>query len=164
MLPGGRGRGLTRLVGAGRAGGLGEAVRFGILGPFEVADDQGRELALGGRRQRTVLAILVLHANEVVSSERLIDELWGERPPATATKTVQVYVSNLRKALGAVQLVTRGGGYRLVTEPGEVDFDQFQTLVAAGRRALKGGDPRGSVVRLREALGTGALAARGIRV
>ena len=54
-------------------------MRFGVLGPFEVVDDQGRELSLGGLKQRAVLAILLLHANEVVSSERLIDELWGER-------------------------------------------------------------------------------------
>ena len=65
-------------------------MRFGILGPFEVADDEGRDLALGGPKQRAVLAILLLHAGEVVPSDRLIDELWGERPPATAAKTVQV--------------------------------------------------------------------------
>ena len=88
-------------------------MRFGILGSFEVADDDGREIALGGRKQRSVLAILLLHACEVVPSDRLIDELWGERPPATATKTVQVYVSKLRKALGEGVLVTRSGGYAL---------------------------------------------------
>ena len=88
-------------------------MRFGILGPFEVADDEGRELALGGRKQRAVLAILLLHAGEVVSSDRLIDELWGERAPATAAKTLQVYVSKLRKALGDGVLVTRSGGYVL---------------------------------------------------
>ena len=88
-------------------------MRFGILGPFEVADDQGRELALGGRKQRAVLAILLLHAGEVVSSERLIDELWGERAPATAAKTIQVYVSKLRKALGEGVVLTRAGGYVL---------------------------------------------------
>ena len=75
-------------------------MRFGILGPFEVADDDGREVALGGHRQRAVLVILVLHAGEVVPSDRLIDELWGDRAPATAAKTIQVYVSKLRRALG----------------------------------------------------------------
>jgi DNA-binding SARP family transcriptional activator len=128
-------------------------MRFGILGPFEVADDQGREVALGGRKQRAVLAILLLHANEVVSSERLIDELWGQRPPATAAKTVQAYVSNLRKALGDGLLVTRGGGYVLLTTGAEVDFDRFQTLVSDGRRALNEGDPRGAALWLGEALG-----------
>ena len=128
-------------------------MRFGILGPLEVADDQGRELGLGGRKQRAVLAILLLRANEVVSSERLIDELWGERPPATAAKTVQVYVSNLRKALGEGLLLTRGGGYVLVTEGCELDVDRFQTLVAEGRQALTAGDPRVACGRLRAALG-----------
>jgi DNA-binding SARP family transcriptional activator len=127
-------------------------MRFGILGPFEVADDQGRQLALGGRKQRAVLAILLLHANEVVSSERLIDELWGERPPATAAKTVQVYVSNLRKALGDGVLVTRGGGYVLQTGRAEVDVDRFRTLAAEGRAALQAGDPRPAAEWLRQAL------------
>ena len=68
-----------------------------------------------GARQRAVLAILLLHRGEVVSVDRVVDELWGERPPDTATKTVQVYVSRLRKALGDGVLVTRGGGYALET-------------------------------------------------
>src|SRR6516165_1879950 len=101
-------------------------MRFGILGPFEVADDQGRELALGGPKQRAVLAILLLHAGEVVSSDRLIEELWGERPPATAAKTVQVYVSNLRKALGGGLLVTRSGGYVLPVTAVELDAREFE--------------------------------------
>src|SRR6478609_7953279 len=117
-------------------------MRFRILGPFEVADDGGREVALGGRKQRSVLAILLLHAGEVVPSERLIDELWGARPPATAAKTVQVYVSNLRKALGDGVLVTRGGGYVLQTGGGEVDADQFEALLAEGRREREAGNPR----------------------
>src|ERR1700756_2811270 len=105
-------------------------MRFEILGPFEVTDDQGCVLALGGRKQRGVLAILLLHAGEVVSSERLIDELWGERPPATAAKTIQVYVSNLRKALGDGVLVTRGHGYLLQADCDQVDVDRFDALVA----------------------------------
>jgi YVTN family beta-propeller protein len=133
--------------------GSGVVMRFGILGPFEVVDRHGRELALGGRKQRAVLAILVLHANEVVSSDRLIDELWGECAPATATKTVQVYVSHLRKALVDGLLVTRGGGYVLRTERCEVDVDRFRRLVADGRRALRAGDPQDALARLDEALG-----------
>ena len=128
-------------------------MHFGILGPFEVADDQGRELALGGRKQRAVLAILVLHSGEVVSSDRLIDELWGEHAPATAAKTIQVYVSNLRKALGGGVLVTRRGGYTLVREGVEVDVDHFESLAGAGRRALQEGDPREAADSLRAALG-----------
>ena len=128
-------------------------MRFGILGPFEVADDQGREVALGGRKQRSVLAILLLHAGEVVTSDRLIDELWGEHAPATAAKTVQVYVSNLRKALGEGVLLTRAGGYLLQTQPEETDLGSFEALVAQGRGALRAGDPGSAAVSLREALG-----------
>ena len=100
-------------------------MRFGILGPVEVIDDHGRVVALGGPKQRSVLAILLLHAGEVVSSERLIDELWGERAPASAANTLQVYVSKLRKALGDGVLLTRGGGYVLQSDRGEVDVDRF---------------------------------------
>ena len=73
-------------------------MEFRILGPLEVLEE-GRSLPLGGPRQRAVLAVLLLHANEVVSSERLIDELWGEEPPKTADATLRVYVSQLRKTL-----------------------------------------------------------------
>ena len=72
---------------------------FGILGPLEVVD-QERPVVLGGPKQRALLAILLLRRGEAVSSDRLIDQLWGERPPATAAKTLQGYVSHLRKALG----------------------------------------------------------------
>jgi hypothetical protein len=74
-------------------------VRFHILGPLSVVDGD-RELQLGGVKQRSLLALLLLHRNETISTDRLIDELWGERPPDTAAKTVQVYVSRLRRALG----------------------------------------------------------------
>ena len=75
-------------------------MEFRILGSLEVLDE-GREVALGGSKQRALLAVLLLHANETLSTDRLIDELWGETPPATAAKTVQVHVSRLRKALRA---------------------------------------------------------------
>ena len=128
-------------------------MRFRILGPFEVADDEGRELALGGRKQRSVLTILLLHAGELVPSDRLIDELWGEQPPATAAKTVQVYVSNLRKALGKGVLVTRSGGYVLQVTPVEVDARQFETLASEGQGSLHSGDFRRAAGLLRQALG-----------
>ena len=86
-----------------------------ILGPLEVARD-GEPLVLGAVQQRALLAVLVLHRGEVVSTDRLVDELWGERAPAAAAKTVQVYVSHLRKALGAqpgarpVSAATDNGG------------------------------------------------------
>ena len=71
---------------------------FRILGPLEVLDE-GRTITLGGSKQRALLALLLLHANETLSTDRLIDELWGERPPANAAKTVQMQISRLRKAL-----------------------------------------------------------------
>lgn len=128
-------------------------MRFGILGPLVVADDEGRELALGGPKQRSVLAILLLHAGQVVSSDQLIEELWGERASAKAAKTLHVYVSNLRKALGEGWLATRSPGYVLSTESAEVDVDRFQALVAEGRDALQAGDPHGAVTLLRTGLG-----------
>ena len=128
-------------------------MRFGILGPFEVADDEGRKLALGGRKQRAVLAILALHAGRVVSSERLIDELWGERAPATAAKTLQTYVSKLRKALGDGVVLTRAGGYVLDADRADVDASQFRALADEGQGSLREGDFRRAAGLLREALG-----------
>ena len=128
-------------------------MRFGILGPFEVADDEGREVALGGRKQRSVLAILLLHAGEVGPTDRLIEELWGERAPATAAKTLQVYVSNLRKALGDGVLVTRSGGYVLQVTSVEFDAREFQALATDGQSALHAGDFRRAAGLLCQALG-----------
>jgi DNA-binding SARP family transcriptional activator len=114
--------------------------------------DANRPLVLGGRKQRAVLAALLLHRGEIVSTDRMIDELWGERPPASAAKTVQVYISNLRKALGDGVLVTRGRGYVLEAEHGQLDVDRFETLVTEGRDALRAGDARLARDRLRQAL------------
>jgi len=127
-------------------------MRFGILGPFEVTDDRGRPVALGGPRQRAVLAILLLHTNRVVPRDRLIEELWGADAPATAVKTIQVYVSNLRKAIGDEALLTRAGGYVLRSAPEESDVARFEALVAEGRAALVAGDARGAARSLRAAL------------
>ena len=127
-------------------------IEFGILGRLEVVEN-GRPVIVGAPKVRALLAVLLLHRGEVVSTDRLIDALWGERAPATAAKTVQVYVSNLRKALGDGVLVTRGHGYVLVTQPDQVDVDRFQALAGDGRRLLADGDPRAAGKRLREALG-----------
>jgi DNA-binding SARP family transcriptional activator len=127
-------------------------VEFRILGPLEVARD-GAPLPLGAVQQRAVLAVLVLHRGEVVSTDRLVDELWGERAPAAAAKTVQVYVSQLRKALGGGVIVTPGRGYRLAAGPGQVDAARFEALCGEGRRALAAGDPAGAKQRLGAALG-----------
>jgi DNA-binding SARP family transcriptional activator/WD40 repeat protein len=127
-------------------------VDFRILGPLEVVHDN-EPLVLGAAQQRALLAVLVLHRGEAVSIDRLIDELWGERAPATAAKTVQVYVSQLRKALGAGVIVTHGRGYRLAVDPEQVDAGQFEALRAEGRRALAEGDAARAKDRLCSALG-----------
>jgi DNA-binding SARP family transcriptional activator len=107
-------------------------VEFRLLGPLEAVEDD-RPLALGGAKQRALLAVLLLNANQAVSSDRLIDELWGESPPATAGKIVQVYVSRLRKQLGEARLLTRRPGYLLRVDPGELDLARFERLVAEAR-------------------------------
>jgi DNA-binding SARP family transcriptional activator len=107
---------------------------FRVLGPLEVGGDEGT-LELGGVKQRSVLAMLLLHANEVVSSDRLIDALWGASPPLRAAKTIQVYVSRLRKALPDDRLVTRAPGYVLYLDHGELDLARFERLVAEAREA-----------------------------
>src|SRR5919108_3976494 len=102
-------------------------MEFKILGPLEVSEN-GQQVDLGGGKQRALLAMLLLHANEVVSSDRLIDALWDEDPPETAQKALQVYVSGLRKALGRERLETRPPGYRLRVAEGELDLARFQRL------------------------------------
>ena len=109
-------------------------------------------LALGSPQQRALLAVLLVHRGEPVSSDRLVDALWGERAPASAVKIVQGYVSNLRKMLGDGLLVTRGRGYLLQAETGQLDLGRFESLVEEGRRALQEGDARSAAARLREAL------------
>jgi DNA-binding SARP family transcriptional activator/tetratricopeptide (TPR) repeat protein len=107
-------------------------MEFRILGPLEVVVD-GRSLDLGAAKQRALLAVLLLEGNRVVSTDRLIDALWGEHAPETASKALQVYVSQLRKLLGSDRIVTRTPGYQLRLEPEELDLDRFQALAAAGR-------------------------------
>ena len=108
-------------------------MEFRILGTLEV-EDEGRLLKLGGTRQRAVLALLLLHANDVVPRARLIDELWGGEPPDTARTALQVHGSQLRKLLGSDRIETRSPGYALRVEPGELDLERFQELVAQARR------------------------------
>jgi len=130
-------------------------MQFRLLGPVEV-EEQGRLLPLGSAKQRALLAILLLHANEVVSRDRLIDELWGERPPASALHSLEVYVSRLRKTLqsdgGERFLVTRPGGYLLRLEPEQLDLERFERLVEDGRRALAADEWERAAERLGEAL------------
>jgi DNA-binding SARP family transcriptional activator len=110
-------------------------VEFRILGPLEVID-RGRPLQLGGVRQRALLALLLLNANGVVSQDRLLYELWGDRTPAAGSTALRVRVSQLRKALGTKEvLVTRRPGYLLRAEPDELDLHRFERLVDEAREA-----------------------------
>jgi len=141
---------------------------FRILGSLEVRDG-GRVLALGGEKQRALLAILLLHRNVVVSADRLIDALWGESPPAGSRRTLRAYVSKLRKALvangaspslngdadgtrGDAVLVTTGHGYVLHVAPGELDLERFAEAAERARDALAAGSTEEGAGLLREAL------------
>jgi YVTN family beta-propeller protein len=126
-------------------------VEFRILGPLEVRLNGGA-LPLGGRKQRALLALLLLHANEAVSRDRLIDALWGERPPPSVHQSLDSYVSRLRRALGHERLLRRPAGYVLVLDPGELDLARFEDLVAAAREALARGDAAEASSTLRSAL------------
>ncbi|HEX6701963.1 MAG TPA: BTAD domain-containing putative transcriptional regulator [Gaiellaceae bacterium] len=123
-------------------------MEYRILGPLEVLDN-GRSVALGGAKPRSLLAILLLHANETVPAKRLIHELWDERPPETAANALQVYISQLRKVLGPDSLLRRAGGYELRLDGNFFDLARFEGLVAkaAGQKPAK------VAAVLREALG-----------
>src|SRR5919202_4327930 len=123
-------------------------MEFRILGPLEVCE-QNCQIELGGGKQRALLGVLLLHVNESVSYERLVDELWGVQPPARAYKLVQGYVSGLRKVLGPTRLVTRPPGYLARVEVSELDALEFDRLVAEARAAR---EPQLIADRLREAL------------
>jgi DNA-binding SARP family transcriptional activator len=127
-------------------------MEFRVLGPLEV-DGASGAVALGGSKMRALLALLLLHPNEPVSAERLAAALWGDDAPAASIKTIHVYVSRLRKALGDPEAIaTTPAGYRLRVGPGELDADRFEALVAEGRAALTAGRPDRAATRLGEAL------------
>ena len=122
-------------------------MRFGILGPLQVLGDDGREIAIAGRMPRALLALLLLRANEVVPSDRLVEELWAGAPPASGTKGLQVHVSRLRHGLaagcsdpGEERLVTTAGGYLLRVGPEELDADRCEHLIAEGRSLVAAGE------------------------
>jgi len=121
-------------------------MEFRILGPVEAVAD-GEAVELGGGKLRTLLGLLLLEANRVVSAERLIDALWGASPPGTATNILQVYVSQLRRALREAEsgserrLVTRRPGYMLRVDADGLDLARFERGVAEGRAALAAGNP-----------------------
>jgi DNA-binding SARP family transcriptional activator len=128
-------------------------LEFRILGPLE-AIDGNRELTPGGAIQRALLAILLLHANRVVSADQLIDELWGEQPPSSGTTALQVRVSQLRKALGdgASLIVTRSPGYSIRIEREQLDLHRFEFLVERADHDMGSDDPASATARLGEAL------------
>jgi DNA-binding SARP family transcriptional activator len=122
-----------------------------LLGPLELAEG-GQQINCGGARQRAVLALLVLHANEVVPSERLLLELWGEDAPASAANALQAAVSRLRRVLPEGRLITQPPGYLFRTFADEVDLARFERLLTEGRQALAGGAAEDAARALRLAL------------
>ena len=111
------------------------ALEFRLLGPFDVSV-HGQPLDVGSGKQQALLALLLLRAGETVSTDRLIDALWGESAPPSALNSVHIYVSRLRKALGNGRLETRGHGYALAVEPDELDVARFERLLAESRQLL----------------------------
>jgi len=130
-------------------------MQFGILGSLE-AGAGGIAAELGPPKQRALLAILLLHVGEIVSVDRLIEALWPERPPRTAAHSIQIYVSELRKALAPLAsgelIVTRQPGYQLQAPEDSIDAGQFERLVDDGLRHLDDGDRAGATALLRSAL------------
>src|SRR2546430_3189113 len=113
---------------------MGEGIEYRILGPLEALRD-GKRVALGGPKQRTVLALLLLEANRLVSADEIVDRLWPTKPPGEPRTALQGYISNLRKALGSGHrteksevIETESAGYRLRIEPTELDSVRFAQL------------------------------------
>jgi predicted ATPase/DNA-binding SARP family transcriptional activator len=126
-------------------------MEFHILGPLEVVAD-GEVLALGGPRQRAVLALLLLRPNAAVPRTQILDAVWGDDAPRTAIGSLQVYIHGLRQAIGAARIETKGSTYRLQIEPGELDLDQFDAAVERARAALANGNARDASADLAAAL------------
>jgi DNA-binding SARP family transcriptional activator len=122
-----------------------------LLGPLEIEHD-GAPVPLGGPAQRGLLARLLLDPNRAVAVDRLVDDLWGERAPASAVKMIQIHVSMLRKVLPAGMLVTRSPGYALEIQAEAIDLVRFERLRKEGQAALEAGSPAQAADRLREAL------------
>ena len=130
-------------------------MEFRVLGVLE-ALDAGLPVSLGGPKQRSVLAMLLLDANRSVSTDRLVDGLWGDEPPQRAAATLQVYVSNLRKALEPDRspraeptvLLTQAPGYVLAVDPEQVDLFRFERLVSVARSLASHGCVAGAAVLL----------------
>ena len=130
-----------------------DAVEIRLLGPFEVVRN-GSAIGLGTRKQRAVLALLALEPNSPIPTERLIDALWGEDPPASARAVLQTYVAGLRKGLDGtgIEVATRGPGYALEVDAASVDAERFRALVGEARERSARGDRDAAAGTLREAL------------
>jgi DNA-binding SARP family transcriptional activator len=129
-------------------------LEFRVLGPLAVRD-ASIELPLRRGKQRGLLAVLLLHPNEVVTLDRLVDSLWGDEPPATADHALEVYVSDLRRVLEPrgrePRILTRPGGYLVRIESGELDLARFERLCASAREAAAGGDAATAARQFRQA-------------
>jgi DNA-binding SARP family transcriptional activator len=126
-------------------------MRFRILGPLRVRSG-GRWMVVAAEQQRVVLAVLLVQSGRTVCIDTLIDALWGERPPRSATNTVQAYVSRLRRLVGAEVLTTRQRGYVLAVGDDDIDAGVFEQQVRRGRRELAAGRPAGAEAALGQAL------------
>src|SRR5262249_32980970 len=124
---------------------------FRILGPLEVRDG-AREVRVRGGKQRALLALLLVNANRTLALDRIVDELWGADVPESAHKMVQIYVSKLRKGLQPGELQTPPPGYALQLEPGELDLQRAEQLVADARASVGAGRPEAASAGFREAL------------
>ena len=125
-------------------------MQFAVLGPLEVAGPGG-VVAVGGPKERALLVALVLRANAVVPTTQLMTDLWGDDPPRSAPKTIQTYVSHVRRALPDVAIETVGAGYRLTVDLDCIDAVRFERLAAAGHAALESGDHAGAIRSLTDA-------------
>src|SRR6185437_10371168 len=144
----------VELSGGARASGQAGLMRFRILGPLEVLSPDGWT-AIGAPKWRSLLACLLIRPSQLVPTDLLIDELWGENPPKRANNLVSIYVHRLRKVIGDAEgrvLVYRAPGYLLRLAPGDLDLQTFEAQVGDGRNALAAGDLQAAAVLLSDAL------------
>ena len=126
-------------------------MEFKVLGPLEVIGPRGR-IKIGSGLQRAILALLVLHVGETVSTDHLIDEVWGDDPPPSARHAIGVHVARLRRALGVACIESQPHGYRLRAEGSDIDLGRFESLLSEASRALAVGDPQAAADALAVAL------------
>jgi DNA-binding SARP family transcriptional activator len=128
-------------------------MRFGVLGPLQVQDADDQEVALPGAGPRAVLAALLVHANQAVPVDRIVEAVWRGQPPRSWVSNVQTYISRLRHALPGLDIRFADRSYRLCVDPATLDLTEFWTDVDAGRKYLTEGEYPRAVVRFRAALG-----------